>query len=266
MKSGTVLDRIGSSVLRRLNERKTILSEKDLRALCETARNPFAFEHCFSSPGCHIIAEIKFSSPSQGSIVQFESLSPETVAREYLQNGAAALSILTEQDHFHGNLEYLKRVRHAFPQARLLMKDFILDEYQLLEARAFGADAALLIVALLGEAQTQRLLQCCRELGLTALVEVHDEEEFQIASNIGATLIGVNNRNLKNLEITLETSHRLAALAPRGACLISESGLNVGSQLKELSEKGYSGFLIGTSFMKTRTPGIALARLLEEAK
>jgi len=270
MSSGTVLDRIAASVSQRLEERKVLMPEDRLRVLSEKARQPHPFEQAFVQSRINIIAEIKFSSPSQGEITSQKFLTPESLAGEYLQSGALALSILTEQDHFQGNLDYLRRVRQTFPQAYLLMKDFVLDEYQLLEARTVGADAVLLIVALLGQKRTKELLNVCRRLGLTALVEVHDSEELKMAFDVGATLIGVNNRNLKTLEISVNTSHQLIKQVMKQTLdqvrLISESGLSHGSQLKELHQIGYSGFLIGTSLMKTGTPGQALAQILMEAK
>lgn len=266
MSGFTVLDRIASSVAIRLSERKALIPEGKLRPIAEASRVPFSFEKLFRLPGVHVIAEVKFASPSQGAIAYSEALVPETVAGEYLKQGAAALSILTEQDYFYGKLEYLRRIREAFPNAHLLMKDFILEEYQLLEARALGADAILLIVALLGARKTEELLKVARDLGLSALVEVHDEDELKMAIHAGATLIGVNNRNLKTLEIHLDTSFRLAPLVPKTVCLISESGLEKGEQIKELRSQGYSGFLIGTSLMKTGSPGKALAQLLAEAQ
>jgi indole-3-glycerol phosphate synthase len=262
----TVLGRIADSVRARLEERKARLPARELERRCAQARKPHDFAAAFGGPGIHVIAEIKFSSPSQGALADGTALSPVEAARAYLDNGAAALSILTEQDHFNGKLEYLEAVRGVFPEARLLLKDFVIDEYQLAEARVRGADAALLIVALLGEARTAELLAECRRLGLTALVEVHDERELEAAARAGARLIGVNNRDLKTLEISLETSYRLLAKAPRGATLVSESGLSRGEELGKLRQAGYHGFLIGTTFMKTGRPGEALARMLREAK
>ena len=266
MSTGTVLDRIADAVRGRLEERKARLPETELRRRCEDARKPHDFKEPFSRPGMSVIAEVKFSSPSQGKLSSAPELSPVEAAGAYLRNGASAISVLTEEDYFNGKLEYLSAIRSVYPEALLLMKDFVLEEYQLLEALANGADAALLIVALLGRARTERLLGQCRRLGLTALVEVHDEDELAIARETGADLIGVNNRNLKTLQISLETSHRLARLGAGGACLISESGIETGAQLKELKQAGYAGFLIGTSFMRTGTPGAALARLLAEAR
>lgn len=266
MTAESVLDRIAGSVRARLEERKKSQPLAELKKRSAVARVPRSLKAALERAGVRVIAEIKFTSPSQGELSNSSSLSPVAAARAYLDNGAAAISVLTEQDHFNGKLEYLAQVRAAFPDAVLLMKDFVVDEYQLHEARAIGADAALLIVALLGEARSRELLAACRALGLSALVEVHNEDEFAIATRIGADLIGVNNRDLKTLSISLDTSYRLARLDRRGACLISESGLSEGEELKKLAAAGYSGFLIGTSFMKTADPGRALAELMGAAR
>jgi indole-3-glycerol phosphate synthase len=265
MKEVSVLHQIAESVEARLEERKRLLNENELRALCEAARTPHDFKEAFQRPGVNVIAEVKFASPSQGALARGRASNPVETAGGYLRSGARAISVLTEQDHFNGNLQYLSQIRKVFPDARLLMKDFVIDEYQLLEARANGADAALLIVALLGKARTSSLLAECRKLGLAALVEVHDEAELEIAAQVGADLIGINNRNLKTLKISLETSLRLAPLAPQGATLISESGISLASEIMHLRESGFSGFLIGTSFMKSGNPGAALAALLKES-
>ena len=263
----SVLERISHSVAQRLEARKKLCSELELRTLAEKARVPFDFKKRITCQTTNVIAEVKFASPSQGALGPLDRqnlMSPREVAESYLNNGAAALSVLTEQDHFRGSLKYLAEIRHSQPDAALLMKDIVLEDYQLLEGRVHGADAALLIVALLGEKKTANLLSTCQSLGLTALVEVHDQEELRVAAGLGADLIGVNNRNLKTLEISLETSFQLARVAPKGATLVSESGLNHASELNALKEVGFSTFLIGTSFMKTGQPGQALAGLLLE--
>ena len=206
-----------------------------------------------------VIAEVKLASPSQGTIAQ--SADPVAVAQEYLRAGAAALSVLTEPDFFHGRPEYLVRIREACPDALLLMKDFVVDEYQLALARSWGADCVLLIVALLGS-ETRRYLESARRLGLSVLVEVHDEAELTIALETGAELIGVNNRDLRTLKISLEQSRRLAAHLPAGRNWICESGLETGADLAEMQALGCRGFLIGTSLMRTGDPGNALRELL----
>lgn len=266
MTAPSVLKTIAESVSKRLEERRSLRSERELDRSLASTREPRPLLERFTASGANVIAEVKLASPSQGEFACARSLSPVGAAGQYLASGARALSVLTEQDHFNGSLEYLSAIRKAFPDARLLLKDFVIDRYQLLEARHAGADAALLIVSLLGEARTRELLAECDRLGLTALVEVHDEEELGIAARIGSRLIGVNNRDLKTLEIDLATSFRLAALAPRDTALISESGIGRGSEMRDLARAGFSGFLIGTSLMRTGEPGRALARLLAEAE
>jgi indole-3-glycerol phosphate synthase len=259
-----VLQKIAEGVRANLEARKKTASYSDLEKRLPSCRVPHDFFEAFSGQEVHAIAEIKFASPSEGAISKEQD--PVAVASSYLSRGAAALSILTEENHFHGKKEYLSAVRNRFPLAKLLMKDFMLEEYQILEGRLLGADAILLIVALLGEEDTRRLLAFSKTLGLTALVEVHDEEEFEIARRVGATLIGVNNRDLKTLDISLDTSYRLAQLAPAGAKLISESGIRTGAEIRDLRKAGYHGFLVGTTLMKSTDPGEALARLLEGAR
>lgn len=260
-----VLSKIARSVEARVGERKALVSEATLRKSCLSSRVPFHFCKAFENVGTRIIAEIKFASPSQGPIADPREMSPVSIAREYLKSGAAALSILTEQDYFGGSQEYLVQIRQAFPEAYLLQKDFILDEYQLLESRINGADAVLLIVALLGEEKTARLMRSTADLGLTALIEVHNEAEMESAIKMGAKLIGINNRDLKSLEVSLNTSFRMStyAAAHPEVCMISESGLSGASDLIRLRDAGFSGFLIGSSFMKTGAPGEALRQLLQ---
>lgn len=260
----SVLDRIAGDVRTRLSQRMTSVPLEAIRERARAAPPCRDFLSAFAAPGPNIIAEIKRASPSRGAL-STSTASAADIARDYLAHGAAALSVLTEQDSFSGSLEALMEVRAAHPNARLLQKDFVLNEYQLYEARALGADAVLLIVALLGEQRCGHLLELVRRLGLTALVEVHDEDELKIAQAIGAALIGVNNRNLKTLEISLETSRRLAPLAV-GATLICESGLENGAQVRSMREVGFHGFLIGSAFMRQNEPGRALAQLLEEAR
>lgn len=262
----SVLLQIAESVKTRLRERKVRLPESKLRTELASARAPRSFSQAFTGSGIRILAEIKYASPSEGRIRDAREIAPLGVAQSYLRGGAVALSVLTEQDHFGGSLSRLAEIRKALPEARLLLKDFVVEEYQLLEARVAGADAALLIVALLGENRTLELLMAAQAMGLEALVEVHDEAELETAARIGARLIGVNNRNLKDMKVSLDVSRRLAPLAPEGSTLISESGLRSGSELRELTKLGYRGFLIGTSFMRASDPGQALAELLLEAR
>jgi indole-3-glycerol phosphate synthase len=254
----TVLGRIAEQVRVRVAEDRAREPRPE-----PMARKPADFAAAFAgkSPvGAHVIAEVKLASPSEGAIAS--KADPVTVAGEYLSAGARALSVLTERDQFGGSPAYLRSIREAHPSALLLMKDFMVDEYQFDCALRDGADAVLLIVALLGEEGTRRFLRSASERGLTALVEVHDEAELEIAGRVGARLIGVNNRDLKTLKISLEASSRLLPLAPAGATLIAESGLKTAADVTRLQSLGFSGFLIGTHFMKTGKPGQALAELL----
>lgn len=226
------------------------------------ARLPAPVMPSFAAEGCHVIAEVKFASPSEGDIRPTHD--PVPVATGYLQAGARMLSILTEPRYFKGSLSYLSDIRAASPNALLLRKDFICDAYQLHEARAHGADAVLLIVAMTDDALTQDLLQTAEGLGLTALTEVHDADEMARAQKMGARMIGVNNRNLKTLKTSLDTSRRLARLKQAGEILICESGLSTAPQLGEMRGLGFDGFLMGTHFMRQRVPADGLAALLQD--
>jgi indole-3-glycerol phosphate synthase len=184
-----------------------------------------------------------------------------SIAVGYEQGGAAAISVLTEPGFFDGALDHLDAVRGAVG-VPLLRKDFIVDEYQLLEARAAGADAVLLIVAALDDAALSSLAGAARDLGLAALVEVHDADECRRAVAAGASLIGVNNRNLRTLTVDLHASRDVAALLPRSAIGISESGLKTAADLQAMQALGYRAFLMGERFMIEADPGAALAGLI----
>ena len=212
----------------------------------------------------NVIAEFKRRSPSKG-LIRAEANAVD-VARDYVSAGAIAVSVLTEEDYFDGSLHDLCSIRKEL-EVPLLRKDFIVDEYQVYEAAVAGADAVLLIVAALDGDRICTLRELIEEqLGMDALVEVHDQQELQKAERSGATLIGVNNRNLKTFEVSLDTSRRIIERAPSSALLISESGLNTASDLRELRDAGYRGFLIGESLMRAESPGAALRALLESAQ
>jgi len=213
----------------------------------------------------NIIAEIKKASPSKGELCSGDIKAAE-VAVAYERGGAVALSVLTEEDYFRGSLGDLAQVRDAV-SLPILRKDFVIDEYQIYEAAAAGADAVLLIAALLDETQLARLRTIAEdELRMDSLVEVHDAKELGQAGASGATLIGVNNRNLHTFEVSLGISVELMALAPRGALLISESGLSSGTQLRNLRAIGYRGFLIGERFMRSKDPEASLRTMVQEAE
>ena len=232
---------------------------RDQAVAKRTNSKPRALREALQNEGVNIIAEFKRRSPSKGVIRANADLS--SIVRSYETGGAAALSILTEEDYFDGSLADLREAR-ALVDLPLLRKDFVLDEYQVYESAVAGADAILLIVSVLDDPQLESLLRVAEEdLGMDALVEVHDAQEMDRAAGSGATLIGVNNRNLRTFEVSLETSVRLAPLAPRDALLVSESGLRESADLRRLREQGFNGFLIGESLMRAADPGVALRDL-----
>ncbi|MEQ8764495.1 MAG: indole-3-glycerol phosphate synthase TrpC [Planctomycetota bacterium] len=257
----TVLDEIVRKRRLSLAEEMAQVSISEVMRQAEQSPRPKDFRAALRArPGVSAIAEIKFASPSEGRIR--DDGDPALIARSYAKGGAAALSILTETEHFQGKLAYLAAARSAV-DIPLLRKDFIVDGYQLYQARLAGADAALLIVASLGAERLRELQDLARDLGLTALVEVHDEAELDIALSVGATLIGVNNRDLKTLKVDLGTSHRLAEKIPAEVTKVSESGIGSSADVERLAELGYDAMLVGTHFMKAADPGAALKALLE---
>lgn len=212
--------------------------------------------------GPAVIAELKKASPSRGLIR--DDFSVVRLAPEMAEAGAAALSVLTEEKHFQGGLENL---RIASEQVKIpcLRKDFIVDEIQLLEARAYGGDAALLIVAALSDAELRTLSTSARDLGLDILCEVHDEDELQRALAVGFDIIGVNNRDLRTFQVSLETSVRLNAQIPLNVLRVAESGIENGADIARLRGIGYQAFLIGESLMRQPSPGDALRRVRADA-
>ncbi len=211
------------------------------------------------TPGFHIIAEVKRASPSKGLIAQ--RFHPVRIAREYQYGGASAISCLTDEPFFKGHLEYLAAIREAV-DLPLLRKDFIIDEIQLEEARAFGADAVLLIVAALKPQRLLELIRAAKSLGLEALVEVHEDEELEIALTAGAEIIGINNRNLKTFEVNLETSLQLAQRVPKGVPVVAESGIQTREDIERLQEAGVRAALIGEVLMRSEDKVQTLEELL----
>ncbi len=210
-----------------------------------------------------IIAEIKRASPSAGLIRK--DFDPVKIAHEYQNAGAAALSVITEVHHFRGGLEILALLRWN-SKIPLLRKDFIIDSYQILEARHAGADAILLIAALLDTSTLRDFRIEAERWGMEVLVEIHTESELQKAIEAGATLIGVNNRDLRTFEVSLDVSLKLARILPKGVLAVAESGIRTADDIQRLSSAGYGGFLIGEQFMRAPSPGAALGQLLSAAK
>ena len=207
-----------------------------------------------------VIAECKRRSPSRGVIRG--DYEPTAIAAGYAAAGAAAISVLTEPAFFDGELDHLRAVRRCV-EVPLLQKDFIVSEYQLMEGRAAGADAALLIAAGLDDGTLRRLAVEAAGLGLAVLAEVHDRRELDRVLAAGAAVIGVNNRNLRTLTVDLEASRTLVAAIPEGIVAVAESGLRAPSDLRELRTTGYDAFLIGESLMTRPDPGVALAGMLD---
>lgn len=258
------LDAIVSATRKRVSESRR---SADLRGLerSAAAHQPRGFREQLrltsrSRPA--IIAELKKASPSKGLIRA--DFRPVELARELEQAGAAALSVLTEPEFFQGSLTYLEEASAA-TSLPCLRKDFIVDEFQILEARAHCADAILLIVAALEQKQLVEFASIARELQLDTLCEVHDEAELRRALDAGFDLIGVNNRDLKTFEVDLETALRLAGKIPAGI-RVAESGIHTGADIARLRSAGYDAFLIGESLMRAAHPAEALVKLLEEAE
>lgn len=254
----SILFKIAETARKRVEDAKIIRSlphiEEEWRAL---RPKPKDFSGAFAEK-INVIAEVKKASPSKGDIADLHHM---LVAEEYLKNGAAALSILTEPFFFKGSLTYLEDIHKAFPDAFILEKDFVVDIYQIYEAALAGADCILLIVAMLGEKHTQVLFEAAERIGISVLMEVHDRAELEIAKSLGAKIIGVNNRNLKDMSISLDVSRELIAFMPPEAIAVTESGLTTSAEVRELSGLGYRGFLVGTQLMKGGEPGQALREL-----
>jgi indole-3-glycerol phosphate synthase len=253
------LEEIASHVRNDLASRRVKTPAAALKDRPWFRRPTRGFAAAVAGPSRRIVAEVKRSSPSQGVIR--DDFDPVAIARDFSANGASALSVLTEEKFFHGNLAFLEAIKETVAPP-LLRKDFTLDPYHLIEARAFGADAALLIVALLDAQTLNELLAHARELSLDALVEVHTEGELETALKAGARLIGINNRNLKTFEVKLETAERLLPLVPPGVAVVCESGFHHRRDLDRIEALGAHAFLVGEALMRAPEPGKKLRELL----
>jgi indole-3-glycerol phosphate synthase len=206
-----------------------------------------------------VIAEIKKASPSKGVIR--ENFDPVSIARDYVANSADALSILTEPYFFQGSKKILSDVQRSI-NVPILRKDFLVEPWQVYEARAIGADAVLLIMAVLDNRQTMSMLETVKSLGMYALVEVHDEEEALRAADCGAQIIGINNRNLHTFHVDIKNTERIICEIPRECLKVSESGISTHEDLDYLDKHGVNGVLIGEAFMREQSPGTALSNLI----
>jgi indole-3-glycerol phosphate synthase len=259
-KSGTVLDRIMEARRASVDHRKRVLPETALKYGVKAAPPVRDFTDAISRDAINVLAELKPASPSRGVIRDpFDAIK---LAKSLEAAGAAALSVLTEEDFFHGSLKNMRDARKN-TNLPVLRKDFIFDPWQVWESRANDADSFLLIVAALGDIQLGELILLGRELGMEPLVEVHAREEMDRALAAGARIIGVNNRDLKTLAVRMETSIELIGEIPEDCLAVCESGLRSNEDLQKLRALGFDAFLIGEHLMLSDDPGVALAQLLK---
>jgi indole-3-glycerol phosphate synthase len=238
-------------------QKQTPLAALRDRPLYHRPTRGFARE--LSGNSRRIVAEIKRSSPSKGLIRA--DFNPVVIARDYADHGASAISVLTEEKFFQGSLTYLEEIKTSVT-VPLLRKDFIIDPYQLTEARSYGADAILLIAAVLDATVLRDLRETATALSLDSVVEVHNEEELERALDAGAEIIGINNRSLQTFEVSLATTEKLAPRVPGGILIISESGIDGAEQIRQVERWGIHNFLIGESLMRAPSPGEKLQELL----
>lgn len=259
---GKFLSEIIAARLKSVGEARKQVPLKQIQEEAKKRTERRDFTGALSARGVNIIAELKKNSPSKGNLRK--DYQPETIARSYEQAGASALSILTEVEYFQGSLDHLRQVRSA-TKLPVLRKDFILDEYQIYESIAAGADALLLIVAALGKKKLGHLARLCQNLQIEPLVEIHSENELEMAHEAGATLIGVNNRHLGTFEVSLTTSLRLINRIPHNCVAVSESGISSGLEVARLKRAGFSAVLVGEQFMRACEPGLELEMMLRGA-
>jgi indole-3-glycerol phosphate synthase len=257
--TGTVLDRILEARRAEVEHRKKVLPETALKYGVAAATPLRDFAASLTRPGINVLAELKPASPSRGVIR--EPFDPVALATSLEAAGAVALSVLTEGEFFRGTLKNLRDARKSV-QIPVLRKDFIFDPWQVWEARANDADSFLLIVAALTDRQLEELVALGRELKMEPLVEVHTPAELDRALRVGVKIIGVNNRNLKTLEVRVETSFELIERIPDDCIAVSESGIRTNAELLKLREAGFDAFLIGTSLMLAPDPAHTLSALL----
>ena len=260
--SPDILKKIVEVKNREVRRLKSDVPIDDLVRRIESQPSPLDFGSRLVGSKMNVIAEVKRASPSRG--VLRENLDPEWVATRYVENGAAAVSVLTNRDHFHGSLEDLEAVATVAHAASIpvLRKEFIFDPYQVHEARAYGADAILLIASMLNRNQLASLKELAESYGMETLVEVHDEEELAEAVAVGSKIIGINNRNLRTFHTTLDITLTLGPLVPEDCVFVSESGMKSVDDLKLVADAGASAVLIGDALVTAPDPGAKLRELL----
>jgi indole-3-glycerol phosphate synthase len=245
----TILDKILATKKREVERHKRTVQLSSLLECIARHQAPLAFAPALKGEGVKLIAEVKKASPSKGVLRPY--FDPMALAKTYAENGAAAISVLTDAEYFQGSPEHLAAIRQTV-SLPLLRKDFIYDEYQIYESAAYGADALLLITAILKPGQLEKMLTVSRSLGLGCLVEVHDKDELTTALNSGAEIIGLNNRNLKTFEVDLNTTRRLLPFVPEDKIVVSESGISRREDVKKLERWGVDSVLIGEALVTAR--------------
>ena len=257
-----ILQRIVDVKRAELLQARAAHSEAALRELATSQSAPRGFAAALIAKVAAglpaVIAEVKKASPSKGVIR--EHFVPADIAASYAQHGAACLSVLTDESFFQGHADFLRQARAACTLP-VLRKDFMIDPYQVLEARAMGADCILLIAACLSDAQMAELEACATEQQLDVLVEVHDADELQRALRLRTPLLGINNRNLRSFAVTLDTTLGLQAQVPANRLLVTESGITSQADVQRMRAAGVHAFLVGETFMRADDPGVALAAL-----
>ncbi len=257
-----ILQKIIARKYEEIAERKKTVSLEELKELAQKGDAPRGFKQAMQNKiaagHAAVIAEIKKASPSKGVIC--ENFHPVNIAKSYAEHGAACLSVLTDKDFFQGHEDYMQAARAAC-ELPVIRKDFLVDEYQIYEARAINADCVLLIVSALDDKQLAELYTLAKSLGMDVLVEVHDAEELERAKKINADLIGVNNRNLRTFETDLNTTHELYKNAPADCLFVTESGIHTQADVKQMRGADIHAFLVGEAFMRTDKPGEELAKL-----
>lgn len=255
----TILEQLADHARQRTEQAKRVLPPEEIRhQALSLPKGDFPFQQALKKPGVSFICECKKASPSKGLIApNFPYLE---IAKEYEAAGADCISVLTEPKWFLGNDEYLKEIAESV-LIPCLRKDFTVDEYQIYQAKVLGASAVLLICSVLTEDQMKDYIRTCDELGLSALVEVHDEQEVQTALNTGARIIGVNNRNLKDFSVDTDNSRRLRELIPPDVLFVSESGVRTAEDVETLRKIGADAVLIGETLMRASDKRAKLAEL-----
>ncbi len=263
VETGTILDKIMAHKLREINITRAAVSFAEVRKAAALAPPPLDVIEALTRDTVALIAEVKRASPSKG--VLMEPFFPVDLARTYTNNGAAMISVLTDSRFFRGELAYLQRIRRVV-EIPLLRKEFMLDPYQVYEARGAGADAILLIVAALEDAQLAQLHTLATDLGMTPLVEVHNEAELERALKLNPTLIGVNNRDLKTFKVDMETTGRIANLVPKGVTLVAESGMKSAADVQRMGQLGAHAVLIGEGLVTARDIAATVKAFSKQAR